>query len=38
MNEEEYINLILELLRKLSLNNLKRIYNFVNNVFVGRGD
>ena len=38
MDKDEYINLIVKLLKKLSVESLKRIYNYVNNIYVGRGD
>lgn len=39
MTNEEYIAAILKLLQMIHNNTmLKRIYNFINNKFVGRGD
>lgn len=38
MSNEEYITLITDLLKHIKSNAiLKRIYNYINNLFVGRG-
>lgn len=39
MTNEECINIIIKLLRKIDDNKkLKRILNYINNIFIGRGD
>lgn len=39
MDNEEYIELIVKLLKKIKNNHLlERIYSYVNDCFVGRGD
>ncbi len=37
MSNEEYIILIVKLLKRLNTNMLERIYNYVNNIYIGRG-
>ncbi len=37
MSNEEYITLIVKLLKKFNTSMLERIYNYVNNLYIGRG-
>lgn len=39
MNNEEYVKAICYLLKRIkNTKKLERIYNYVNNLFIGRGD